>query len=356
MHDINPSAADRGRAEGPPRQPAGPPHSQPQPTRQMQAVLDQLERLGAKPIEECTPEEARRQPTPTDAVKAVVESRGNRPTPQALARIADRHFPGPAGDVPIRVYTPDGQGPFPMVLYLHGGGWVIADFDTYDASPRALANSVGAVVVAPHYRQAPEHRFPAAHDDAVAAYRWLLEHAGELAGDANRIAVVGEGAGANLAANVALAARDDGQQALRHQVLVYPLADVDFESPSHQQFENARPLSTAAVEWMLDHYLEDPRQRTDARIALARRQDLGGLPSATLITAEIDPLRSDGERLAQALEQQGTPVELRNFEGVTHEFFGMEAVLDEARVAQRYACERLREALGCPPPMTLPRR
>lgn len=351
MSDPNPSAA--GVVANRPANP--PPVATALLTRQMQAVLDQLARFGARPIEQCTPEEARRQPTPADAVKAVITARGGRPTPQALAKVENRTFPGPAGEVPIRIYTPDGQGPFPLILYIHGGGWVIADFDTYDASPRAIANAVGAVVVSPHYRQGPEHKFPAAHEDTLAAYRWLLEHAGDVAADARRIAIVGESAGANMAANVAIAAREQGLPAPRHQLLVYPIADSDLDSPSYRQFEHAQPLNKAMVEWMLGHYLNSPAERADPRIALAKRLDLGGLPSATIITAEIDPLRSDGERLAEAFQIQGTPVELRNYEGVTHEFFGMEAVVDEARVAQRFACERLRTALGCPPPMTMPR-
>lgn len=325
------------------------------PTRQMQAVLDQLAQLGAKPIEQCTPEEARRQPTPADAVNAVIAKRGGRPTPQAVAKVENRTFPGPGGDVPIRIYTPDGQGPFPLILYIHGGGWVIADFDTYDASPRALANAVGAVVVSPHYRQGPEHRFPAAHEDTLAAYRWLLEHAGDLAGDVTRVAVVGESAGANMAANVAIAARDQGLPAPRHQLLVYPVADNDLESPSYREHAQAQPLNKAMIEWMVGHYLNSPDESADPRIALVRQASLAGLPSATIITAQIDPLRCDGEKLAQAFQAQATPVELRNYEGVTHEFFGMAAVLDEARAAQKYACERLRAALGCEPPMTMPR-
>lgn len=356
MPDPNPStsAGDTSAARFPPDA-SRPDASRPVvPTRQMQAVLDHWKQLGGRPMEACTPQEARRQPTLADAVADLVRSRGGRPTPQAVAKVENRTFRGPGGDLPIRIHTPDGQGPFPLLLYLHGGGWTGAGIDACDASARALANAVGAVVASPCYRQGPAHRFPAAHEDAVAAYRWLLENAGDVAGDPARVAVVGEGMGANLAANVAIAARDQGFRPPLHQLLIQPLADDSLDSASYRDLADAQPLGRATVEWMLEQYLDSTGDRADPRIALVR-QSLESLPSVTIITAELDPLRCDGEKLAAAYQRHGTPVELRNYEGVTHGFFGMSAVLDEARAAQDFGCERLRRALGCERPMTMPR-
>ena len=313
---------------------------------QMKAVLDKLGELGGKPIEQCTPEEARRQPLPNKAVEALIESRGQKAAPEAVAKVENRTFPGPGGDVQIRVYTPQGDGPFPLLLYVHGGGWVIADLDTYDASPRALANAVGAVVVSTHYRQGPEHKFPAAHDDTLAAYKWLLKNAAALGGDPARVALVGESAGGNMAACIAIAARDQGLQAPLHQVLVYPVADNDLDSPSYRSNADAKPLNKAMIEWMVGNYLHSKDESADPRIALVKQPSLKNLPPTTIINAQVDPLRSDGEKLVQALRQAGNYVEHRNYEGVTHEFFGMAALLDEAKAAQKFAADRLRAAFG----------
>ena len=313
---------------------------------QKKAVLDKLGELGGKPIEQCTPEEARRQPLPNKAVEALIESRGQKPEPEAVAKVENRTFPGPGGDVQIRVYTPQGDAPFPLLLYVHGGGWVIADLDTYDASPRALANAVGAVVVSTHYRQGPEHKFPAAHDDTLAAYKWLLKNAAALGGDPARVALVGESAGGNMAACIAIAARDQGLQAPLHQVLVYPVADNDLDSPSYRSNADAKPLNKAMIEWMVGNYLHSKDESADPRIALVKQPSLKNLPPTTIINAQVDPLRSDGEKLVQALRQAGNHVEQRNYEGVTHEFFGMAAVLDEAKAAQKFAADRLRAAFG----------
>ncbi|MDQ3038799.1 MAG: alpha/beta hydrolase [Pseudomonadota bacterium] len=181
---------------------------------QMQAVLDQVTQLGGKPIETLTPAEARQQPTSADAVMALLKAQGKPTAPEAVGTVTNSTFPGPGGAVPIRIYMPAsaapanaGKGPLPVVLYIHGGGWVIANLDPYDASPCAIANAANAIVVSTHYRKGPAHMFPAAHDDTLAAYQWVLKNAGKLSGDPKRIAVVGESAGGNMAANIALAAR-----------------------------------------------------------------------------------------------------------------------------------------------------
>ena len=328
----------------------------PQADAQMQAVLDQLAKLGGKPIETLSPTEARQQPLPNAAVKALIESRGETATPEAVAKVENRTFPGPGSAVPIRIYTPvksppvqggsERDGPLPVVLYIHGGGWVIADLDTYDASPRALANAAQAIVVSTHYRQGSEHKFPAAHEDALAAYQWLLKNAASLGGDPKRIALVGESAGGNLAANIAIAARDNGWQAPLHQVLVYPVADNDFNSPSYIENAAAKPLSKPMMEWFAKHYLNTPDQSADPRIALVKQANLAKLPPATIILAQIDPLRSDGEKYAEKLRAAGVPVTVQRYDGVTHEFFGMAAVVDKAKQAQQFAGEKLRAAFA----------
>ena len=192
----------------------------------MQAVLDELGAMGGKPIESLKPEEARRQPTPADAVMKVLKKQGKDTTPTALVpgvSSADREIPGAAGKLPARVYTPDGAGPFPVIVYFHGGGWVIADKQVYDGGARGLAKQARAVVVSVDYRLAPEHKFPAAWDDAFAAYKWVAANAASINGDPARLALAGESAGGNLALATAIAARDGGVRAPLHVLAVYPV-------------------------------------------------------------------------------------------------------------------------------------
>ena len=183
------------------------------PAAQMKAVLDELAALGARPINTLTVQQARTQPTPADAVRSLLVKQGRSTAPEPVGSVENRTFPGPAGALPIRIYKPAGAGPFPVVLYIHGGGWVIADIDTYDSSARALTNAAGAIVVSTHYRQAPENKFPAAHDDTYAAWQWTLANAASLGGIARQVAVVGESVGGNMAASIAIRARDAGIQA-----------------------------------------------------------------------------------------------------------------------------------------------
>ncbi len=315
------------------------------PNPEMQLVLDKLAELGPKPIESLSAEEARKQPTPADAVKALLSQQG-KSAPVSTVRTEERMIPGPAGQIPIRVYSP-GQpsGKLPVVVYYHGGGWVIADMDVYDSSPRSLAEAAKCVVVSVEYRHAPENKFPAAHEDAFAAYRWVVENAASVGGDPSRIAVAGESAGGNLAAAVAMMARDNGLPAPVHEVLVYPIANTDFNSPSYQENEKAKPLNKAMMKWFTDKYFSSPEDGKESIIALAEA-DLAGMPSATVITAEIDPLRSEGEQLATQLKDAGVAVRYRNYDGVTHEFFGMGAVLPEAKDAMQFAAAGLTESFA----------
>ena len=312
------------------------------PDQQMQAVLTQFDALNPKPIPQLSAGEARKQPTPADAVKALLEKQGKSTAPEPVGNVTNRTIPGAGGPIPIRIYTPKGSGPFPVVVYYHGGGWVIADLDTYDASPRALAKLANAVVVSAHYRQGPEHKFPAAHQDAFAAYRWVLANAESLKGDPSKVAVAGESAGGNLAAAVAMMARDSGAQMPVHQVLVYPIAGYDFNTPSYQENAEAKPLNKPMMRWFFQNYLRSPADGKSPLVDLVHA-DLQGLPPATVITAQIDPLRSEGKALAERLQSAGVQVDYKNYEGAAHEFFGMAAVVDGAKAAQEQAAAGLQK-------------
>lgn len=312
---------------------------------EMQLVLDELAKLGGKRIETLDAESAREQPTPADAVAKLVASGRVAKPAQSDVRVTDESIAGPAGPIEARVYAPQGNGPFPVIVYYHGGGWVIADLDTYDASARALCSGANAIVVASHYRQAPEHRFPAAHDDAFAAYKWTLENASAFRGDPSRVAVAGESAGGNLAAAVCLMARDAKIAQPKHQLLVYPVTSTSLDWPSVEENARAKPLNKAMLPWFIEQYAPSASSKEDPRLDLLSA-DLKGLPPATLITARIDPLHSQAVAFAEKLGTAGVSVDHRDYAGVTHEFFGMDAALSQAREAQAYACERLKRALG----------
>jgi len=314
---------------------------------QMQAVLDELTAFGNKPLYELTPEDARKQKGPADAVKKVMEKNGVK-GPEKVGKVDDISIKLSSGDVKGRVYKPEGDGPFPVILYIHGGGWVIADLDTYDSTPRALCNATNAVVISTDYRHAPEHKFPAAHEDTFGAYQWALENAGRWGGDAKRVAVVGESAGGNMAASVCIMAQAKGMQMPLHQVLVYPVASTSMNTESYRENAKAAPLDAMAMKWFLDHTLGAKEDWTNHQINLLEAKTLKGLPSATIITADIDPLRSDGEALAKKLEGDGVTVTYKNYEGVTHEFFGMGAVVDTAKEAVGLAAGNLNKAFSDP--------
>ena len=314
----------------------------------MQAVLDQLGAMGGKPIEGLTPEEARRQPTPADAVMALLKKQGKAITPEALVpgvSSVDREIPGAAGNIPARIYTPDGAGPFPVVVYFHGGGWVLADKQVYDGGARGLSKQARAVVVSVDYRLAPAHKFPAAWDDAFAAYKWVAANAASVKGDPTRLALAGESAGGNLALATAIAARDAGVQAPLHVLAVYPVGQTgNLATKSYQDSATAKPLNKAMIGWFVDKLLARPADKSDPRLDLVNAK-LAGLPPVTLINAQIDPLREDGALLEAALKNAGVKVTRTVYTGVTHEFFGMAAAVKKAADAQAQAGKALRDAL-----------
>ena len=317
------------------------------PAADNQAVLDAMMRLGAKPIETLSPAEARRQPSFADGVKAVMKQQGMSTAPDPAVTTRDL----PYGRDPLqkaRVYKPANApagAKLPVVVYYHGGGWVIADLTTYDATPRTLAKQLNAVVVSVGYRHAPEAKFPAQHDDANQAYDWVLREAGKWGGDTSRVAVAGESAGGNLAVNVAVHARDRGLTAPLHVLSVYPIASGDPTLKSKADFANAKPLNTAMLMWFGHYVTTTPADMQDPRWDLSKA-NLRGLPPVTIVNAQVDPLADDGAALETALRTAGVPVERRVFPGATHEFFGAGKVIRAAFDAEGYATGKLKSAFG----------
>ncbi len=315
----------------------------PTPNKDMAKVLDTLKSDNGTPIENLSAVEARKQPSPADATREVITKMDGKFEPMAVKNVKDMEIDGAAGKIMARFYTPEGNAPMPVIVYYHGGGFVIATNDTYDASPRALANGAKAIVVAVEYRKAPENKFPAAHEDAWAAYKWVLKNAAMFGGDPKRVAVAGESAGGNLALNVALRARDEQTQLPIHELLIYPVAGNDMNTASYKANADAKPLNKAMMKWFVQNYTRTPADANDKRINLVSA-DFKGLNPATIITAQIDPLMTEGKDLADKMKEQAVSVDYRNYDGVTHEFFGMAPVVSEAKDAQAFASTNLRNA------------
>lgn len=311
---------------------------------EMQAVMEKLASYGDKPIETLTPEEARKNHTPTDAVMDLVKE-NNIAVPAPKVDTTGVNINVAGGKIHARIYTPKtGKASYPIIVYYHGGGFVIADLDVYNASAQGLAEQTESVVVSVAYRLAPENKFPTAHNDAFAAYEWVVKNAATIKGDAKKIAVVGESAGGNLAANVSIMARDKKIMIPLHQVLVYPIAQSHMNTASYTKYAAAKPLNKPMMEWFTKHYLNNMTEAKDPRISLVNA-NLAGLPPTTIITAEIDPLHDDGTMLAEKLSAAGVKVNSKNYDGVTHEFYGMAIVVPQAKEAQAYAAEQLTAAL-----------
>jgi acetyl esterase len=263
--------------------------------------------------------------------------------PPDVARVEDRRIPGPAGDIPVRIYTPKASGPLPLVAYYHGGGWVIGTLDTHDAACRHLAKQAGAIVVSVDYRLAPEHKFPAAAEDCYAATCWISSHAAALGGDPKRLVVAGDSAGGNLAAVVSLMARDRGTPAIAWQLLVYPVTDSSTDTRSYRENADGYLLTKDAMVWFWDHYLREPGEGADPYAAPLRASSLAHLPPAMVITAEYDPLRDEGEAYARRLREAGVAVKLKRYDGIIHGFFILTGVFDEAHQAIAEAAEEIRQ-------------
>lgn len=310
---------------------------------QMKKVLDTHATLSPLPFEKVTPAVAKAAPSMTAAVKAVMTKDGKE-APPFTGTTEDIKIPTPGDEIDARVYKPAGDGPFPTILYIHGGGWVVADLDVYDSTPRALCEKAKAVVISVDYRKAPDNKFPAAHDDTWAAYQWVLENADEYGGNPEKVAVAGESAGGNMAASICLMAKQKGVQMPVHQLLIYPVLDTATNTQSYKENETTKPLSAEGMKWFFKYYFGSDADAANPRVAILRNTDLKGLPRATIINAEIDPLRDEGQTYAEKLKAAGVSATRQLYKGVTHEFFGMGAVVDEANEAMTYAVGELKKA------------
>jgi acetyl esterase len=307
---------------------------------QARALLNLIEEKGLPPTHTLTPAEARHWYRERRIV--------TQPQPPEVALVRELTATGPLGDIPLRMYRPLGSTAgqlLPVLVYYHGGGWVIGDLESHDTLCRELANGSGCAVVAVDYRMGPEHRFPAAVDDALAATRWVRANAASLQLDAGRMAAGGDSAGGNLAAVVAIAARDAGDLPLAFQLLIYPATDQRRGAPSHESNGQGYLLTRDSITYFHDHYIDDPRHDLDWRASPLLQPDLSRLPPAFILTAGYDPLRDEGLQYAQALTEAGSKSALVCFDRQIHGFITMGKVLDEARVAVSLCASQLRQAL-----------
>jgi acetyl esterase len=306
---------------------------------QVKVLLDQMAAMGGAPLEQMTPEEARAM---FGAVAAMAGP------PEEVAAVEDRAIPGPdANQIPVRIYTPaGGTAPRPVVVYFHGGGFVIGNIESHDATCRQLANLAEAVVVSVDYRLAPEHRAPAAAEDCYAATKWVADNAAALGVDPARLAVAGDSAGGNLAAVTALLARDRGGPAVKFQLLIYPVTDLTLSQPSIEENGEGYMLTAAGMRWFADHYLGAGGDDKAAIVSPLHADDVSGLPPALVLTAEFDPLRDEGEAYAARLEEAGGRVTVKRYDGLIHGFFAMGMVLDAAKAAVPEVAEQLKAALA----------
>jgi len=308
---------------------------------QVAQLLAQIDALGQPPVADMDPEQFRA------AFRALATVGGGSPAAEGTGQPStEEHVaPGPAGDIPLRVYRPGGAGPWPVVVFFHGGGWVIGDRDTHDGLCRHLCTGTPAVLISVDYRLAPEHPFPAAVEDAEAATRWAAANAAQFGADPARLAVAGDSAGGNLAAVVARRARDQGGPPIAFQLLLYPVTDLTRSHPSYVANGEGYLLTAQAMAWFAGHYLAgaDPRNPDVSPLFTA---DLRGLPSAYVVTAEFDPLRDEGEAYAAALRRAGVDATAVRYDGMIHGFLSMDGLLDEARRALAVTVEALRAGLA----------
>ena len=288
----------------------------------------------------------------TDAARArrlLAAAPGPDLEPIPVARTEDRTLHPDQGDLPVRIYWPDGAAPHPVTVFFHGGGFTLCGLDSHDRFCRILASGAGTIVVSVDYRLAPEHPFPAAVEDARAAVAWAHANAASLGGDPERLAVAGDSAGGNLAAVACLAARDGAGPPIAFQALVYPVTDAGQDTPSYREHGEGKFLTAAHMRWYWEQYLDDPSDADHPYASPLRAPDLSGLPPAFVLTAECDPLRDEGEAYAARLAEAGVPVEVHRIEGAFHGIFGLDHVLPAAVEARRLTTGALRAALGTGP-------
>lgn len=305
---------------------------------QVAAFLERIAALNAPPIYTLSPAEAR---------KTVPQI---PPPYESVAQVEDRRIPGKDGEIPVRIYTPlaavrlPGHGPLPMMVFFHGGGWMVADVQSYEHLARIFANAMGCIVVSVEYRLCPEHRFPAGLEDCYAATVWSAENARALGGDPRGIVVCGDSAGANLAAAVSLMARDRQGPPIAWQLLIYPVADNNFDTVSYQQNATGYMLTQAAMRWYWEAYLP-PGSTEPPPYAAILKADLKGLPPAHVITAEFDPLRDEGEAFVERLKMAGVPVTFKRYDGMIHGFVRRTDLFATAGVAIKEMAQAMQSAL-----------
>ncbi len=312
-------------------------------TADMRSVVLLFDAIKGTPIIQLTPQDARQQFSAQDAAKILARGLGSAPNPTPVGKVLDgMTVPGENGTlIPIRIYYPAGAGPFPVLVYYHGGGFVVATIDTYDESARNLCVDADAIVVSVEYRKAPEAPFPAAYNDAIDSYRWVTNNIAAYNGIATKVAVAGESAGGNLAAEVAIAGRDGVVQRPTHQLLIYPITTSNLNQYSDQLYtSSALPLYTPELPYFNAQYVQNPADANNPEVTPITA-NLANLPPATIIAAEIDPLLSDGQDYYAALLAAGDKARYRLFTGVTHEFFGMGAVVAKAKTAEQYGANQL---------------
>jgi acetyl esterase len=305
--------------------------------RQARALIERFVREGTPPVSKLTPAEARR-------LTREVNRRLTSP-PEAVAVVKNMRMSDTSAQIPARVYIPRESEVLPVLVYFHGGGWVLGDLDSVDSLCRSLANAADCVVVSVDYRLAPEHKFPAAIEDAYSATKWTANIATSFSGDPRRIAVGGDSAGGNLAAAVSLMARDKHGPPIVFQLLIYPATNHAFDTTSYSDNAEGYWLSKDDMRWFWNHYLRDEEDGRNPYASPSRAADLSSLPPAFVITAEFDPLRDEGEAYAARLRERGVPVKVARYDGMIHDFVNI-AELRQSRVAVGEAAAELRKAFA----------
>ncbi len=305
---------------------------------QAQALLDMLTAMNVPPMHTQSVVDVRA------SYDAMAQFSG---TPEEVRSVENRTIPGPAGEIPVRIYTPEGTAPFPVLVFFHGGGWTIGTLDGYDGVCRTLANQARCIVVSVDYRLAPEHKFPAAAEDAYAATVWVAQNAARISGNPQRVAVGGDSAGGNLAAVVSQMARDKDGPKIVYQLLVYPATDYFIPGTASIR-ENGEGyfLTYDLMVWFWNHYATSEADAHNPLMAPLRAKDFHNLPPALVITAEYDPLRDEGEMYAAKLQEAGVSVTATRYNGMIHGFFTMANLMDQAKVAIAEAAAALRSAFA----------
>jgi acetyl esterase len=303
---------------------------------QAKAFLDQMAAAGAPPLNALPVAEARQ------AIRTLLSTVEREP----VQKVEDRKIPGAEGRIGVRIYTPQGTAPLPILVYFHGGGWVLGDLESHDATCRALANAARCIVVAVDYRLAPEYKFPAAPEDCYAATKWVVLNAASFGGDPIRMAIGGDSAGGNLTAAVGLMAADRGTPTFVYQLLIYPVTNYAFDTASYQENADGYLLTRDAMQWYWGHYLAHENDGQNPYASPLRARDCRRLPPAMVITAEFDPLRDEGEAYGARLREAGVPVIIKRYEGMIHGFFSLGHMMTQGKQAVADAAAGLRAAFA----------